>query len=702
MSNSPMNRRSFVCGSALGLAGIAAGAAGVGSALAADGKASSPADGAAAAGKAGAVSSKADAASSAKGTSTADVPAWLGAEPEVAASDIIATDACDLLIVGAGCAGMAAAATASDLGLNFILVDRAQVVPETREYLGAVNSADVKAAGCEVNPGKILNEISRYSSGKCNRDLVRMWVEDSSEMIDWLDPIMAGAGKAPEVDTTVATAHEDGGTDYYLPVVQHCWPVPYEPPTRNDVLLSHIQDAGYDCRFGYDLVRLVHEQGKVSGAIFQTEAGYVQIDAAYTLLATGGYPANPEMMEALQPDAVQVMTANSYNSFDEGDGIKAAMWAGARKQADPAPMLFDRGAVLPGVDAGYVEGADGKKELPGEIYQLNIGSQPFLKVNRRGKRFANESTPYDNMLFATRRQPGGVFCQVFDGNAPEDIKRFMMIGCASYTRMMMEQGMSIEDFMQVDGGTEVMMKADTLDELADKLGFEGEDKEAFLATCDRYNELYDAQEDSDYGKEAYRLSELRTPPFYGCWFGASLLTTLDGIEINDRMQALDADWQPIPGLYAAGDCSGSFFATNYPEYIPGLAAGRSVTEGRRAVMGIASDPDFVATDPTPSNVPSVDVDTSKLADGTYTGTGSGMGGDINVTIEVKGGKISVTDISPNNETPGIGGKEAIDDGTFAQQIEAAQGADIDGVSGASVTSAAIKQAVKEALRKAAE
>ena len=88
------------------------------------------------------------------------------------------------------------------------------------------------------------------------------------------------------------------------------------------------------------------------------------------------------------------------------------------------------------------------------------------------------------------------------------------------------------------------------------------------------------------------------------------------------------------------------------------------------------------------------------ADGTYTGTGAGMGGDINVTLVIENGHISVADISPNNETQGIGGYEAIDDGTYAQAVEDAQGPDIDNVSGATITTKAIKDAVADALAQA--
>ena len=114
-------------------------------------------------------------------------------------------------------------------------------------------------------------------------------------------------------------------------------------------------------------------------------------------------------------------------------------------------------------------------------------------------------------------------------------------------------------------------------------------QDAFLATVERYNELYDKQVDEDYGKEAFRLSEIRTAPFYGCWFGGSLLTTLDGLKINANMQVLDQALEPIPGLYAAGDCSGSVFSGNYPEYLVGCAIGRTLTEGRHAVRYISEN-----------------------------------------------------------------------------------------------------------------
>ena len=567
-----MNRRSFVKGSALGLAAVAASSAVAANALADETEAAT---------------ATAEGAPTEVAASPA-APSWLGEEPSIDPASISATYETDILIVGMGCSGSAAAATAAELGLNCICVERGAGVPETREYLAGVNTPFTLESGNETDPGKLLNEISRYASGKCDRDLVKLWIDNSAETIEWVDGILTAAGKEVAID--VPPEHPTGGTDYYLPTVQHCWEPSYTYPMRNDLFAQATQDAGNAVLFNCKLVKLLHDGGAVTGGICAYDGGYIQINAPYTIIATGGYAGNPEMMKALQPDTVRCVSVSSYHSFDDGSGIKAGIWAGAAKESDPTPMIFDRGSILPDQTSGYVVCDDGIERFPGQNYQLNIGSQPFLKVNRRGERFANESTPYDNMLFAAGRQPGGVFCQVFDANAKEDIMRFNTIGCSRQIQQQLaaHEG-TLEEFFadKIEEGT--IFVADTIEELADKLGFEGEAKETFLAEVDRYNTLYDNQLDEDFGKEAYRLSALRTAPFYGGWFGGSLLTTCDGLRINSEMQVLTPAAEPIEGLYAIGDCSGSYFANNYPEYLIGAALGRTLTQGRHVVRRIAGD-----------------------------------------------------------------------------------------------------------------
>ena len=296
------------------------------------------------------------------------------------------------------------------------------------------------------------------------------------------------------------------------------------------------------------------------------------------------------MIRALQPVINRCVAADGYSPSNEGDGIRAAMWVGARKDADSAPMIFDRGAILPGETAGYTsDGDDARFVSSYNAYgQLGLGSQPFMKVNRKGKRFANESTPYDFICFAASEQPGGVWAQILDSNCKEDVMRFSTIGCSKLMMMQLlraEGGMDEAFAGEIERG--FIIKADTIEELATGLGFEGEAKDNFLAEVDRYNEFNDKQNDEDFGKEAFRLSAIKEPPFYGCWYGGTLLTTIDGLTINENLQVLDENIEPIEGLYAVGDCSGSLFSSNYPGYIVGCACGRTITFGRQVIKMLA-------------------------------------------------------------------------------------------------------------------
>ncbi|MCC8102561.1 MAG: FAD-binding protein [Clostridiales bacterium] len=517
---------------------------------------------------------------------------WLGTEPVVEDSDITEEIDTDIVIVGAGNGGLAAAAYAAQNGLNFRLIEQNATVQDTRHWYGAIDSETALAAGAEpVNRKKLLSEISRYASGKCDQRVVRTWINESADMQAFIAGILESDPYNYTCKVTVGEAahwpESDENTQYMFPEQKHTYNG--SEKARNIVFQEYIEGQGYEIDFNTGLVKLIHnEDGEVTGLIAMkaSDGSLVRYNASQgVLLACGGYPANPYMMQALDPLAVKVTTAYNYSPRNRGYGIRAAIWAGASLDKEAAPMLFDRGIVAPGVDAGYVDNpaAFGGKEFPGTVKQYFPGTQPFLKVNRRGERFANESSPYNDINYAAGNQPGGVYCQVHDANYYEDVLRFHTIGCSAGVQNegMMESNLAS---MEEQG---LVFSADTLDELADKLGFEGEDKETFLATVERYNELYDAQEDTDFGKMKERLSAIRQAPFYGCWLGASLLTTLQGIAINEKAQALTESRDVIPGLYVTGDNSGSFFANNYPCLMPGLACGRAMTLGIKAIKTMA-------------------------------------------------------------------------------------------------------------------
>ncbi len=529
---------------------------------------------------------------------TGDETDWLGKEPDIDEAAITETVDTDILIVGAGNGGMFAAAYAAANGLNFRVIEQNANVQDTRHWYGAIDTAAAKAAGEKpADRAKLLSEISRYASGKCDQRVVKTWINESAAMHDFMRSILEDKyGWVCEFTSGSEAAwpaeNAEHNTDYLFPVEEHNYMASESASgtPRNELLLQYIQELGYDVDFKTSLAKLEkNSDGRITGVIAQSaeDDHFIRYNANQgVLLACGGFPGNPYMMEQLDPLGTSVTTACSYSPATKGYGIRAAVWAGANLDKEAAPMLFDRGIVAPGVDAGYVdsESVFGGKAFPGTVSQYNTGTQPFLKVNRNGERFANESCPYNDIVYAAAHQPGRVYAQIHDANFAEDIERFHTIGCSAMSRNMPQMVTSSME-KHIEAG--LMFKCDTLDELADKMGFTGAAKDTFLATVERYNELYDKQNDEDFGKPAYRLSAIRTAPFYGCWLGASLLTTEQGIAINEKGQALDNDNKPMPGLYITGDMSGSFFANNYPCLMAGVAMGRTLTFAMKAIKQMA-------------------------------------------------------------------------------------------------------------------
>ena len=530
---------------------------------------------------------------------TGDETDWLGKEPDIDEAAITETIDTDIVIVGAGNGGMFAAAYAAANGLNFRVIEQNSAVQDTRHWYGAIDSAAAKEAGVPAtDKAKLLSEISRYASGKCDQRVVKTWINESAAMHDFMRGILEDQfGWTCEFTSGAEAAwpaeNAEHNTDYLYPVQEHNYRQSESESglQRNEALQQYIEELGYSIDFKTSLAKLEkNADGRITGIIAQSteDDHFIRYNANKgVLLACGGFPGNPYMMEQLDPLGTSVTTACSYSPSDKGYGIRAAVWAGANLDKEAAPMLFDRGIVAPGVDAGYVESENsfGGKAFPGEIKQYNPGTQPFLKVNRNGERFANESSPYNDIVYAAAHQPGRVYAQICDANILEDVKRFHTIGCSAQTRNAGAEYIQ----KQMDSAEEkgCFFKADTIEELADKLGFTGEAKDTFLATVDRYNELYDQQNDEDFGKPAYRLSAIRKAPFYGCWLGASLLCTEQGIAINEKGQALDNDNKPMPGLYVTGDMSGSFFANNYPCLMAGVAMGRTLTFAMKAIKQMA-------------------------------------------------------------------------------------------------------------------
>ena len=265
---------------------------------------------------------------------------WLGEAPDVANLDIVETLDTELLIVGAGNGGMMAAATAADAGMDFMICEQNTVPADTRYWVGAVNTDAVKEMNLEVDKTRLLNELARYASYKCNMDVIRLWIDHSAEVISYLESIglMAIPQPAP-------AGHVGGvGAEYYVPTIWHIVTTPEELENaelpvmtgeRNRHLERHIQEKGYEIQYSMSLVCLTQDDsGRVTGAVFTNADGaYVRINAKNVILATGGFGGNRQMQKDLLPDLGGCLTPDESFSVlmdSDGRGIQMGYWIGAK------------------------------------------------------------------------------------------------------------------------------------------------------------------------------------------------------------------------------------------------------------------------------------------------------------------------------------------------------------------------------------
>ena len=521
---------------------------------------------------------------------TGDENDWLGKEPDIDEAAITETVDTDILIVGAGNGGMGAAAYAAAHGLNFRVIEQNGNVQDTRHWVGAVDGFGAQAQGIKMDRAKLLSEISRYASGKCDQRVVKTWINESGEMIEFIRSIMEDKYGVKMVYTYGDEAkwpaeNAEHNTDYMYPEIEYTYDRS-SGAARNELLLDYIRELGYDVDFKTSLAKLEKDStGRITGIIAQSteDDHFIRYNANKgVLLACGGFPGNPYMMEQLDPLGTSVTTACSYSPADKGYGIRAAVWAGANLDKEAAPMLFDRGIVAPGVDGGYVasDSAFGGKAFPGPIRQYNPGTQPFLKVNRNGERFANESSPYNDIVYAAAHQPGRVYAQICDANILEDAKRFHTIGCSAQTRNAGAEYIQKQmDNAEKEG---VFFKADTIEELAEKVGLP---VDTFKATIAAYNDGC-ANGNDPFGRTKQEVA-MANGPFYAVKTVPYVMITCGGPMMTKNCEVLNSDGLVIEGVYMAGEIVG-MANVGGRNSIGGMGHGNCLVWGKKAAEVIAA------------------------------------------------------------------------------------------------------------------
>ena len=484
------------------------------------------------------------------------LPAFF-AQPEPI-TDIAETKEFDIVVVGAGAAGVPCALAAAEAGAKVALIQKESLAISQGNTCDSLilDSADPEGTG-PAGVAAVASWITEQCVWRSHREQVDLWAKNSGEALTWLWEKATEAGCSIQ-DTTAKWTSTiqtiDGQPVKYFAF--DFGPKPYNTGTGMQDLCAYFDGKdGLEIFYSCPAQQLVKDDsGKVVGVIAELDNQYVQFNGAKgVVIATGDYTNDDEMMAYYNPDMAN-MDRKQQNKT--GDGQKMMVWAGARME----PVCGSK--VQHDFDAG-----------PGSMADM-----PFLCVKDDGTRFCNEARSAMAYMgnFLTSAEDTGWYSQIFDSKYMDD--------CADWPGMLYDPKMMEAYMPEVEGEKEGVYtdligtySADTLEELAEKLGI---DSANFVATVERYNELVEKGVDEDMGKEAKWLKSITEPPFYGIHRHIRLSAIVHGVNVNGEMNVLDADGNPIEGLYAIGNCAGNFFGSpDYPMDLPGLSLGRCHTQG---------------------------------------------------------------------------------------------------------------------------
>ncbi|AFV12594.1 fumarate reductase flavoprotein subunit FccA [Thermacetogenium phaeum DSM 12270] len=503
-------------------------------------------------------------------------PSFMKPPAPIADSEIKETVTTDVVVCGAGMAGLCAAIAAAEGGAKVVLLEKGNCTGFRGMEYGAIGSRIQRQSGININRDEIINEVMRWGGYKADQRVVSLWADHSGETMDWI--VDMGKKYGIEAKPVALERQVINGTYFkYYPTVA-CEFIPNEEAMAQEpklhfltqhalryILESAIKDLGVDLRFKTPAVQLIRKgEGRVTGVIAKNDSGYIKFNASKgVILCTGDYANDPEMLKTYIPSSENIYGITYPSKNNTGDGHKMGLWVGAAMDEGPhAPMYFDQG--LDGMPPGY-------KPVP-------LTRQPWLGINILGERFANEDLPYGYVSNSMLRQPGCMKWVVWDAKWPEEVDRFGYIVCKEM-KPPLHDPKEIDDLIKKG----IIKSANTIDELAQKMEVP---VETFKATVARYNELAKLGKDLDFGKRPECLTTLEKAPFYAAKLAVCLLVTLGGLKVNEKLQVLDKENKVIPGLYAAGNTSGNFFFYDYPINVCGISHGRALTFGRLAGMSV--------------------------------------------------------------------------------------------------------------------
>ena len=474
---------------------------------------------------------------------------------EKVAEDVIRT--ADVVVIGAGGAGMSAAITAADAGKTVVVLEsQAMVGGNTVRATGGMNAAKTalqdnnefgETAGLEKTLASIETTWADHAEIVALAETVKtQWAEyqanpngyfDSKELMQ-LDTIIGGKGlNDAKLVATMVEGTEAGiewlssiGADLTsvgsfggASVKRIHRPVNAEGKTVSvgsyivPILEKNVTDRGVEILFNTTATEITMENGAVTGVKGVTaDGGNVIVSAKAVVLATGGFGANLPMVAQLKPELDGFMTTNAAGL--QGQGIAMATAIGAAtvdmEQIQIHPTVqFDTAALI-------TEGLRG---------------DGAILVNAEGKRFIDEVGTRDVVSAAEIAQTGSYSWLIVDQK---------MVDASSVIAGYIKKGLTVT--------------GNTYEELANAMGV---DAANFPATMEAWNANVEAKTDAEFGRTSF-AKPLDTAPFYGIKVTAGIHHTMGGLKINEKTEVLTAEGTAIAGLYAAGEVTGGVHGAN--------------------------------------------------------------------------------------------------------------------------------------------